>query len=99
MGGDRLKQALSSLGLKCGGTVAQRAARLFLTKTTSLSDMDKSLFAPAKVCISASVSPSTITNRSLSMTKKLSLRMLSLIACHRLFIHRRRLMNCSQKRN
>ncbi|GKD62250.1 splicing factor SF3a60, partial [Tanacetum coccineum] len=32
IGGDRLKEALGALGLKTGGTVQQRAERLFLTK-------------------------------------------------------------------
>ncbi|GKD60117.1 hypothetical protein Tco_1297626, partial [Tanacetum coccineum] len=32
IGGDRLKEALGALGLKTGGTVQQRAERLFFTK-------------------------------------------------------------------
>ncbi|KAL6988422.1 hypothetical protein U1Q18_014172 [Sarracenia purpurea var. burkii] len=36
VGPERLKEALAALGLKTGGTVQQRAERLFLTKHTSL---------------------------------------------------------------
>ena len=38
---------LQSLGLKCGGTLQERAARLFSTKGKSLEDLDPSLFAKA----------------------------------------------------
>nr|GFC49132.1 splicing factor SF3a60 homolog [Tanacetum cinerariifolium] len=44
IGGDRLKEALGALGLKTGGTVQQRAERLFLTKHTSLEKLDKKHF-------------------------------------------------------
>ena len=45
VGLDRLKSALMALGLKCGGTLQQRAQRLYLTKDTPLDKLDKSLFA------------------------------------------------------
>lgn len=45
MDGDALKTELSRLGLKCGGTVADRAKRLFMTKDTLLEDLPKNLFA------------------------------------------------------
>lgn len=45
LGGDALKAALARHGLKCGGTVAQRAERLFLLKSTALADIDKKHFA------------------------------------------------------
>ncbi len=45
VGPDALKAALTALGLKCGGTVAQRAQRLFATKGKSRDQLDPSLFA------------------------------------------------------
>ena len=44
-GADALKDALAKLGLKCGGTLRQRAERLILTKTTPLDKLDRKLFA------------------------------------------------------
>lgn len=38
---------LQSLGLKCGGTLQERAQRLFSTKGKSLEELDPSLFAKA----------------------------------------------------
>jgi len=48
LGLDRLKSALMALGLKCGGTLEDRANRLFLTKGKKLSEIDPSMFAKAK---------------------------------------------------
>ncbi|XP_023582813.1 splicing factor 3A subunit 3 [Trichechus manatus latirostris] len=45
LGLDRLKSALLALGLKCGGTLEERAQRLFSTKGKSLESLDTSLFA------------------------------------------------------
>lgn len=45
LGPDRLKSALMALGLKCGGTLEERAKRLFATKGKSLNELDPSLFA------------------------------------------------------
>ncbi|KAK2390684.1 splicing factor SF3a60 protein [Trifolium repens] len=45
VGPERLKEALAALGLKTGGTVQQRAERLFLTKHTPLEKLDKKHFA------------------------------------------------------
>ncbi|KAJ7959329.1 Splicing factor 3A subunit 3 [Quillaja saponaria] len=45
LGPDKLKEALGALGLKTGGTVEQRAERLFLTKHTPLEKLDKKHFA------------------------------------------------------
>lgn len=45
VGPERLKEALAALGLKTGGTVQQRAERLFLTKHTPLEMLDKKHFA------------------------------------------------------
>jgi len=47
LGLDRLKSALMALGLKCGGTLNERANRLFQTKGKRLQDLDPNLFAKA----------------------------------------------------
>ncbi|EDO33018.1 predicted protein [Nematostella vectensis] len=47
LGLECLKQHLMSLGLKCGGTLQERAQRLFLTKGVSLEKLDPALFAKA----------------------------------------------------
>ena len=39
LGLDRLKSALMALGLKCGGTLEERANRLFSTKGKALNDL------------------------------------------------------------
>ena len=41
LGLDRLKSALMALGLKCGGTLEERAQRLFSTKGKQLSELDR----------------------------------------------------------
>ena len=48
LGLDRLKSALVALGLKCGGTLQERAERLFLTKGRKLTELNPSLFAKNK---------------------------------------------------
>lgn len=45
VGPEMLKEALAALGLKTGGTVQQRAERLFLTKHTPLEQLDQKHFA------------------------------------------------------
>lgn len=45
VGMDRLKSALQALGLKCGGTLQERATRLFATKNKRPDQIDSSLFA------------------------------------------------------
>ena len=49
LGLDRLKSALMALNLKCGGTLEERAQRLFLTKGKSLDALEPSMFARLKV--------------------------------------------------
>ncbi|KAI5561850.1 hypothetical protein BDE02_15G014700 [Populus trichocarpa] len=44
VGPEKLKEALAALGLKSGGTIQQRAERLFLTKHTPLEKLDKKHF-------------------------------------------------------
>ena len=46
--GDVLKHTLQSMGLKCGGTVAERAQRLFSIRGKSKDEIDPSLFAKSK---------------------------------------------------
>lgn len=48
LGLDRLKSALMALGLKCGGTLDERAQRLWSTKGKSIVDLDPVLFAKSK---------------------------------------------------
>ncbi|XP_022100701.1 splicing factor 3A subunit 3-like isoform X1 [Acanthaster planci] len=48
LGLDRLKSALMALGLKCGGTLEERAHRLFSTKGVPMDQLDTSLFAKSK---------------------------------------------------
>ena len=48
MDGDSLKSELARLGMKCGGTVKDRAARLFLTKDTPLDKLPAKVFAKKK---------------------------------------------------
>ncbi|KAL9266826.1 Splicing factor SF3a60-like protein, partial [Drosera capensis] len=45
LGAEKLKEALAALGLKVGGTLKQRAERLFLTKDTPLDKLDRKHFA------------------------------------------------------
>jgi len=49
-GGDELKAELTKLGPKCGGSVAERAKRLWCTKGFSRrSELDQKIVAPALV--------------------------------------------------
>ncbi|CAI8044396.1 Splicing factor 3A subunit 3 [Geodia barretti] len=48
LGLDRLKSGLIALGLKCGGTLEERARRLFSTKGVPLESLDPALFARSK---------------------------------------------------
>jgi splicing factor 3A subunit 3 len=48
LGMDTLKAELTQLGLKCGGTLEQRAERFFACKGKLASDLDASFFAKAK---------------------------------------------------
>jgi len=48
LGLDRIKSALMALGLKCGGTLEERANRLFSTKGKQLNELDPNMFAKSK---------------------------------------------------
>ena len=45
LGGEKIKMILASMGLKCGGTVRQRAERLWSVKGKAADEIDPSLFA------------------------------------------------------
>lgn len=47
LGLERLKAELQARGLKCGGALGERAARLFLLRETPLEKLDKKHRAPA----------------------------------------------------
>lgn len=42
---ERLKSELQKNGLKCGGTLQERAGRLFLLKTTTIDKLPKKILA------------------------------------------------------
>lgn len=48
LGLDRLKLGLMYLGIKCGGTLEERAQRLFRTKGKTIDELDPSLLAKSK---------------------------------------------------
>jgi splicing factor 3A subunit 3 len=48
LGLNRLKSALQALGIKCGGTLEERAQRLFSTKGKDVNSLDPSLLVKAK---------------------------------------------------
>lgn len=54
-GPDAIKEALAKLSLKTGGTLQQRAERLFLTRDTPLAELDRKHFvkgaAPASLLL------------------------------------------------
>ncbi|RDY14758.1 Protein SDE2-like protein, partial [Mucuna pruriens] len=54
LGLERLKSELQSRGLKCGGTLQERAARLFLLKSTPLDKLPKKLLAKNNNTITSS---------------------------------------------
>ena len=60
--GDALKAELSRLGMKCGGTILDRAKRLFLTEDTPLDQLPTKLFAKmAKNGMETKLSPTIAT--------------------------------------
>ncbi|KXZ48869.1 hypothetical protein GPECTOR_25g454 [Gonium pectorale] len=64
LGADRLKEALSSLGLKCGGTTKERAARLWLLRDTPLDKLDRKHFAKGVVPPSAAAEPAASSKQA-----------------------------------
>lgn len=55
LGLDRLKSALIALGLKCGGSLEERAGRLWKTKGKTLDEVDPTLFAKKKGGIASDI--------------------------------------------
>ncbi|KIY97134.1 Splicing factor 3A subunit 3 [Monoraphidium neglectum] len=53
MGADRLKEALTTLGLKAGGTTRQRAERLYAAKGRRLDELDPKHFAKGSALAAA----------------------------------------------
>ena len=70
LGLDRLKSALMALGLKCGGTLEERAQRLFITKGKQLSELDQSLFAKKGGKKSSGSQVKDKTNREIEKAKE-----------------------------
>ena len=68
-GADRLKEALQGLGLKSGGSLRERAARLYLTKGTPLAQLDKRHFAKG-VVIPTAAGGGASTGKAEADTKK-----------------------------
>lgn len=66
LGGEKLKLILAGMGLKCGGTVQQRAARLLSVKGKSKEEIDPSLFAAKKKNNSGDVASSQDTMKSIA---------------------------------
>eukprot|EP00978_Attheya_sp_CCMP212_P047980 scaffold456928_cov51-Attheya_sp.AAC.1 len=62
--GDVLKAELSRLGLKCGGTVLDRAKRLYMTKHTPLDQLPKKLFAKTQQPTTAATTSTTSSGSS-----------------------------------
>ncbi|KAJ8759492.1 hypothetical protein K2173_007105 [Erythroxylum novogranatense] len=71
VGPEKLKEALAALGLKTGGTVQQRAERLFLTKHTPLEKLDKKHFA--KGSKSSELNGGSASIKDLEMEKEIAL--------------------------
>ncbi|KAG6574238.1 splicing factor SF3a60 homolog [Cucurbita maxima] len=66
LGPERLKEGLAALGLKTGGTVQQRAERLFLTKHTPLQLLDKKHFAkPSRQPVQNGAAAASLHNENL----------------------------------
>ncbi|CAK9192058.1 hypothetical protein BDL97_01G100600 [Sphagnum fallax] len=74
LGPERLKEALAALGLKSGGTVQQRAERLFLTKGTPLEELDRKHFvkgyqAPNQKKSSKEIAQQVATSKNLALAE------------------------------
>lgn len=68
--GDSLKAELARLGLKCGGTVSDRAKRLFMTKDTPLDKLPKKMFAKKAAKASSSVGHSFKNERRVDIARR-----------------------------
>lgn len=73
LGPEKLKQALAARGLKSGGTVQQRAERLFLLKHTSLKELDRKHFAKVPHSKDGSTTPSNGNTSKDDLKKEIAL--------------------------
>ncbi|XP_066345213.1 splicing factor SF3a60 homolog [Miscanthus floridulus] len=73
LGPEKLKQALAARGLKSGGTVQQRAERLFLLKHTPLEQLDRKHFAKVPCTKDGSNTTSNGSNVKDDMKKEIAL--------------------------
>lgn len=84
LGADRVKEALQALGLKCGGTLRQRAERLMLAKGKRLEELDKSLFAkgftPAAVQTEAERERQTAQARAVALLEAKASKLCDMLA-------------------
>lgn len=80
LGLDRLKSALMALGLKCGGTLEERAQRLWSTKGKSLVDLDPALFAKSKTGNRSAAGKDLEKQRELAMLESQVYRMSELLS-------------------
>lgn len=72
LGPEKLKEALAARGLKAGGTVQQRAERLFLLKHTPLEQLDRKHFAKGSRSSVSNV-PSNGNNSKDDLKKEIAL--------------------------
>lgn len=81
VGAVKLKEALAALGLKTGGTIKQRADRLFLTKDTPLENIDKKHFAKGSLGVVqlAAASQHTVDLRHVALMEAKLIRICELL--------------------
>uniref|UniRef100_A0A6A7FTZ1 Splicing factor 3A subunit 3-like n=2 Tax=Hirondellea gigas TaxID=1518452 RepID=A0A6A7FTZ1_9CRUS len=80
LGLDRLKSALLALGLKCGGTLEERAHRLFLTKGKNIGELDSSLFSKSKAGKNNAGTKEAAKNKDLATIESQVFRLVELLA-------------------
>ncbi|CAL8072680.1 unnamed protein product [Orchesella dallaii] len=80
LGLDRLKSALMALGLKCGGTLEERAQRLFSTKGKSLEEIDPGLFTKTKPGKATSKEKDAEKNREIAAVESQIYRLAELLS-------------------
>lgn len=85
LGLDRLKSALLALGLKCGGTLEERAQRLWATKGKELDDLPPEMFSKGQVGKKASSDAANFTDkqREIAMLEACVYQLAELLTDHR----------------
>jgi len=83
LGLDRLKSALMALGLKCGGSLEERAKRLFQTKGKRLQELDPSLFAKAQQASKKSIKEYTDKHKEIAELESRIYRLTEMISQQR----------------